>query len=475
LTAAVQSNSENVDAWTRAFAADQARQAGVPLRDWLTQFVADQTGRPESESFAGRLGQTPASFSHDSASEPDFAFAESAGDCESPTELDHCSDLDAALAVGAAPLVGAARASPETCDVPDATEVARFAQGDDPVFGEWSSDDVAETCAPCDVGSDLPAESVVDPAPTDPTAPTAQLRDDEIEQALEGLSTRVDSIRRQMSAKQRQDSARRVESIERALRRMREELAASEQGDDSGVKCFANVAASQPNQALEVRYGAAGPVEHGRLEVDCMVEVVDRGFERIEAIGAKQAAELRSEIAQVFEALAARIDNIERPSIGPAEAVDRQPSPSAAPLGLDPFFEDTLEPVAAGISNSSDIAGALTVDSVETAAIPSPAYDSANSEPFDGADFDLADTNEDRPETTSAEPAPSDWPEPASGSTDPDCVAVTSDAPSDETSVTYFATEQLAEQRRGQASGQGKSSIFPRLRFGHGRLLRKIA
>lgn len=62
----------------------------------------------------------------------------------------------------------------------------------------------------------------------------------------------VAAARDQMSAKLRQDSARRSDGVERALRRMREEIRAAERGDDIGAECFVrNAADPQPNEAPE--------------------------------------------------------------------------------------------------------------------------------------------------------------------------------------------------------------------------------
>src|SRR5580704_11383698 len=62
LTEHVQRRAEEIDAWTRAFAADSAQNAGVPMRDWLEQFIARQSAQSEPPTgpnsvFGRRSGQ----------------------------------------------------------------------------------------------------------------------------------------------------------------------------------------------------------------------------------------------------------------------------------------------------------------------------------------------------------------------------------------------------------------------------------
>lgn len=43
-------STHDIDLWTRAFAAEQARQAGMPVRAWLEEFVARETARAAAEA-----------------------------------------------------------------------------------------------------------------------------------------------------------------------------------------------------------------------------------------------------------------------------------------------------------------------------------------------------------------------------------------------------------------------------------------
>jgi hypothetical protein len=290
---------------------------------------------------------------------------------------------------------------------------------------------------------------------------------------LDGLSRQVDVIRAQIAAKTRQDSARRLDNIERSLRRMRVEIEASEHSEDIAVEHEGKVAVPRPDEAPEGVHGATRAVEHRHLQIDHVIEVVDRGIKRIEAIGAEQMAEMRGEIAQVLEALAARISIAERP-IGPEAEVEAQHSPFAAPSELDPLFDAPAERLAASVGTSID-AAPLPVDPAESTVVPHTAGAAADCFAFYSASFDLTVAKEDTAETAIAESDPSDWRAPTDGAADLESSAKTLDAPSDELSILVYDKDQIAERSPSRLFGQGKSFVFPRLSFGHGRLHLKTA
>ena len=51
------------------------------------------------------------------------------------------------------------------------------------------------------------------------------------------------------------------------------------------------------------------------VDIARLVDVVDCGFERLEAAGAQQAVDLRSDFAQMLDELAGRLERADRPAV----------------------------------------------------------------------------------------------------------------------------------------------------------------
>jgi hypothetical protein len=421
LTIAAQSNPEDIDSWTRTFAEEQARQAGLPLREWLEQFAAEQVARAEGASL--EVEPTPASAPSDPGEpiEPRLVVADD--------WLDQPFDV------------------PE----PDAEfEVVESvaSSGDDDIPTDGS------VVAHVDRDHSPPMEAA---ALTDP-------QDVEIELVLEDLLAQVDAVRDRMSARMHQGSVQRLDGIESALRRMREQLQAAEWGADVD------------GERAEKMGDAAELLDNPGPGVASMVKAVDSGVERIEAVGDRRMDALRGEIASMFESLAARIDQIERRSTEPATGIDttieidstaeivcaagveHEPTaPAMSDFDTD-LFDDPPEPVAAEIDEPWEIAAAAPIEAEALTAAPSLDHDSLDHDqvawqPSAAEDLEPA-------QTVSEQPAPGEW------------EALDLEAGEgwpDEAPVVVPSTGQFA------GPAKPKTSLFPWRVFGQGGLLRKSA
>lgn len=218
MTAAIQSKPEDVDAWTRAYAEEQARRAGVPVREWLDRFVIEQS--------------------------------------------DHAEASVETLAVDASYELEVMPSPPETID----------------------------------------GARAADPLP-----------DDDIARVLERQLAQLDAAEA-APAEPRDDPAMRLGDIETALQQI-----AAEQGP--GIVAGGHAEAeSSAHPPAELPRSSIGAIEGLSLEFARLAEVVDCGLERIEAITANEMAELRGEVAQLFDGLAARVDTVERRSVGSLDA-----------------------------------------------------------------------------------------------------------------------------------------------------------
>jgi hypothetical protein len=259
LTAAIQSKSEDVDAWTRAFAEEQASRAGVPVREWLERFVVDQTGG---------MGGAPLDSDHDEAVKP------------------HAETGDDAVTLAV--------------DVSQETEAAPSSQSDERA--------------------------------------AALLPGDDIERVFERQLAQLDEAAADEPAETSDDSATRLGDIESALQQI-----AAEQGPDivAGGHAEADAPTREPP---ELPRSSIGAIEGLSLEFARLAEVVDCGLERIEAITAREVAELRGEVAQLFDGLAARVDTVERRSIGPLDAGPHDDLLEPATTPIEAAFRTTIEP-----------------------------------------------------------------------------------------------------------------------------------
>lgn len=150
----------------------------------------------------------------------------------------------------------------------------------------------------------------------------------------------------------------RLDEVERALRQVREEIQAAEQSSPVAPERLTESAVDSPRQ-LALGFGSAGTVKQLGFEIARIVDVVEARFERTESANATQMAELRAEItqemAELIEALATRIGDLEQRAAESAAQVHAlaetlvggQPSLSPGVLELPPgALADDWEPEA---------------------------------------------------------------------------------------------------------------------------------
>ncbi|HEX3406391.1 MAG TPA: hypothetical protein VHS81_04060 [Caulobacteraceae bacterium] len=124
-----------------------------------------------------------------------------------------------------------------------------------------------------------------------------------------------------------------LSEVERALREMREQM-------DAAVLLAETAAPVSPSAAVAsasvVREEASTEaIANLGLDIARLVDVMDCGFDRIEAAHARQTLELRGEVAQMFDELASRMDKFERQSTDPGAAAAEDPSQAVATGELD--------------------------------------------------------------------------------------------------------------------------------------------
>ena len=170
-----------------------------------------------------------------------------------------------------------------------------------------------------------------------------------------------------------------LDGIETALRRLSDEMQATQAQSEAG-RAVTNLSQRPPPT-----WGQASADALVQLGVDIarLVEVVDCGFDRIEAMSAKQTVELRSEVAELFEALTDRIASVEQRSVpaatdadaelsvGPADASsEAQDHPEPGPA-LAERFGETAADVGdapgwqAHLAPGADVAGAPLTDAYD--------------------------------------------------------------------------------------------------------------
>ena len=264
--------SVDIDTWTRAYAEERARQAGMPLRDWLRHFVATESGGEARLSDAAP-GPAPA--------EDELFAAPSAG----------------AVAEAEAP---ATIAAPASC----ATESRDW--------DDWGQDTSITRLKVVSVSA-RPAAAAIEEAPAEPAemvteAPmAAELPDADDNPAL------------------------RLDGIEGALRQVCADIRAAEQATDSRFAAIlpdagrprADAAAAASPQPI------VGPNDDA---TKAMMAAIDSGLERIEAAAARQIADLRGEFTALFEELASRISQLEDRAAAPAEFVPAPVEAAAPPV-----------------------------------------------------------------------------------------------------------------------------------------------
>jgi hypothetical protein len=229
-----------------------------------------------------------------------------------------------------------------------AVAVARFTEAIDALCGEYSPSDVAEVATDRPTGDEGCSDGL---SFKDETGPHGQLTDEEIERVERGQLAQLDPIPDEIAV-------RRADDIQDALRQVREQIQAMEQSSERAVERLAQSTA-ESRRHLTPEFKSAGTARQLGVEIARIVDVMEARFERTEVASAKRVAELgaeiRQEIAQMIDALAARVSDLEQRST-PAvvDDVDDQRLPSTGLSGSDPGpWVGVWEPAEAVLGTAS--------------------------------------------------------------------------------------------------------------------------
>jgi len=313
---------------------------------------------------------------------------------------------------------------------------------------------------------------------------------------LDELSAQVDTVRAQMSARLREDSTRRLDGIERALRGMREQIQAVEQGAGMGGEYVSEAPAIMQGEVATApsQYFAAAAAGARNVEAARMVEIMESGFERLEASSARQMAGLRADIEHLFDGLAARINSLEQRATPPVAEIDDQSTPLAAEADTQPalaaaeletqlppplaeaserhaepteldsdLFDDFPEPSSPTLRELLNVAPVAAVNSAQSEA-PAPfTHENADFEVQASADDNLVGSDD---EWAAAGSAPMAWPDVSGATTEPEFVADAWGTPTEPLPLTIRARSQSQDA----APGAAKTSIFSLFGRGQSRL-----
>ncbi len=369
MTAAVQWSPGEVDVWTRAFAEEHAQRAGLSVRDWLEQFVARETALAGPDALEADLPRAAAPAEDDvPPPEPDDEPATAADALEPDTPVTAWAPPRDAFGQRTErpepqPLADGAPASAVAGEAASPAAVGGFGDGeDDSIEGHFSAR--ARVAGLWDLAE-----------------PRQQLDDEDIELLLGGPGARIEP-----------PAAPRLDEVEVALRQVREEVQAAAPPTAAHTAAAAHPATTPDGPAL----GQASADAIAQLGVDIarLVEVVDCGFERLEAVGAKQTVDLRSDVAQMLDKLASRLEHPDRPTV----AAEADVMSAAEPPPTVAWDELDAEPPPAVASDDSDAEPAPTVTSDEPDTEPAPTAASSDPDagppptaPWDDPDADLFD------------------------------------------------------------------------------------
>ena len=404
---AVQWSPGEVDVWTRAFAEDHAQRAGLSVRDWLEQFVARETALAGPDALAADPPRTQPP-EDDVPPKPRDEPATAADQLEPDTPVTAWAPPRDAF--------GQRTERPEPQPPPDGAPANAVAGEAAPAtvgaFGEGEDDSIE---------GHFTARARV-AGLWDLAEPRRQLDDEDIELLLGGPVAPVAP-----------PAAARLDEVEVALRQVREEVQAAAPHAAARAAAAPRPVAAPDGPAL----GQASADAIAQLGVDIarLVDVVDCGFERLEAAGAQQAVDLRSDVAQMLDELAGRLERADRPTVtAEADAVaDAEPLPTVAWDELD------AEPPPAVASDGSDAEPAPTVASDEPETEPPPTVASRDPDvrlpptaPWDDPDADLFDEPADFASITHQGPFGRALARPDAGG-DPDLAATADDHGAPET------------------------------------------
>jgi hypothetical protein len=272
MTAAVRSSTEDTDFWAPTDPEGHAERAGMSLHERLSRTVV--RGR------AGLQGESP------------------------------FGDLDDAPTESA-----------------QSVAMARFTEVVDALRGEFSPGDVAAIAAARPAGDECCPDGL---SFRDETGRQDQLTDEAIEQVESGQLAQVEPITNEIAARPADD-------IQHALLQVREQIQAMEQSSERRAVERLAESPAEARRHLTPEFKSAGTARQLGVEIARIVDVMEARFERIEVANAKRVAdlgaEIRQEIAQMIDALAARVSDLEPRA--PLAAVDvgdqRLPSTGFAP------------------------------------------------------------------------------------------------------------------------------------------------
>ncbi|HVN00851.1 MAG TPA: hypothetical protein VMT68_11635 [Caulobacteraceae bacterium] len=364
----------------------------MPVREWLRQFVAMESARTEASSPEVESDELPA-------------------------------QSDAMSAAGES-----------VADVPDETD----AQADDD--GSPDPPSVAMTAPPEAEAADGADETTI-------AEPAENLDADD------GAVTAAEAVAAEASVETPVDAAPSLDDIEGALRQVCEDIRAAEPRHGAGAPPAASLAEAQSDRPLAPEQGSAVAISRLVADVALLLEVIDCGFERIEAVSALQMADLRGEMGRLLDEVASRIRDLEGRPAEPVEVAGRAPRAAA------PSEHPDTDAALRGLFR---VAPPTPVSDLSA---PPASPSSLLSEPaaIRGEDSDFDAPHGDPAELASAEPDPDDWRDPLYEVTDverrPD--------ESEEWSHEARALAAFAAGADGQAhsSDRGKKSGFPWLDF----------
>jgi hypothetical protein len=280
---AQQRTATDIDLWTRAFAAEQAQQAGMSVRAWLDEFIARETAGAAHGPDLGSAAHEASTSDHRASDEPTT--------CWSP----------ARDAFGQRSHRPEARHAVEPAQVSAAAILARAVDDVDPIGPERARELVLSEPLPAELGIRARVSQAGANA-------RRRLENDEIELLLNAPADPATSLETGSHAA--------LSEIERALREMREQMDAAVQLSEAAATAPPGVAATP--QGAPSSEASTEAIANLGLDIGRLVDVMDCGFERIEAASARQSLELRSEVSEMFDELASRIERFERQSAAPA-------------------------------------------------------------------------------------------------------------------------------------------------------------
>jgi hypothetical protein len=386
LTAAVQWSPGEVDVWTRAFAEDHAQRAGLSVRDWLEQFVFRETALAGPDSPPADPPEAAAPPEHAIPSEPADELASAADELEPGDPLiawapprdafgQRMERPELAAAVDGAPASGVGGGAA-------AATSSGFGDGeDDSIEGHFSAR--ARVAGLWDLAE-----------------PRRQLDDDDIELLLGGPVAPTEP-----------PEAPRLDEVETELRQVREEVQAAAPHAAARTAAAASMVAAPDGLAPALGQASADAIVQLGVDIARLVEVVDCGFERLEAVGAKQAVDLRSDVARMLDELARRLEHPDREAVADA-AAEPPPAvawddPDAEPTPAVASNEPDAEPTPAGAWNEphDDPTPAAAADDPDAESPPMVASDDSDAEPALRVGWDDLD---DQPPPAGASDEPDD-------------------------------------------------------------------